>query len=134
VRFARTRVAHEHDRLGTLQVAAFRELTHLRRRDRRRLAEVELVQRLDARQMRLFDAPVDSAPLAILQLGGQQGLEVGQVRLPLAFGLLGQRRALARHRRYMQHDALLLDDALAHTRLVLDTRAHRAPRPTSRSS
>src|SRR5882672_7942141 len=53
--------------------------------------EVELAERFDAGQVRFFNAPVDGAPLTLLQLGGEQRLEITQVRLPLALGLLGQR-------------------------------------------
>ena len=93
--FARPRIADEHDRLGAFDVAALGQFAHPRRRDQRRLAEVELVQGFDVRQVRLFDATIDGAPLALLEFGRQQRLEVAKIRLPLAFGLLGERSALA---------------------------------------
>ena len=99
MRFARAGVANEHDRLGALQIAALHEFAQQRRRDGRRLTEVELVQGLDAWQMRFFDAPVDRATLPILQFGGEQRFQVAEVRLTLAFGLLGRRTALAGDRR-----------------------------------
>jgi hypothetical protein len=132
--FASTRVADKHDRFGALQVATLRQLAQLRGRDRRRLAEVELIQRFDPRQVRLFDASVDRAPFPILELGGQERLQVAQIRLTLAFGLFGQRRALAGDGRQMQHHALLLDDGLPYARLAFRTRAHRAAPATSSSS
>jgi hypothetical protein len=99
------------------------------------LAEVELVQRLDAWQARVFDASVDRAPLAILQLSREQCFQVAaEVRLTLAFGLLGQRAALAGNGRQAEQHALLLDHALAHAGCILRPRAHRAPPLTSRSS
>jgi hypothetical protein len=92
-------IADKYDRLGAFDVAALGQLAQLRRRDRRCLAEVELVQGLDAWQMRFFDAPVDRATLPILQFGGEQRFQVAEVRLTLAFGLLGRRTALAGDRR-----------------------------------
>src|SRR5262249_13032485 len=92
---AGTAVADEHDRLGALYVAALGQFTEPGRRDRRRLAEVELVQGLDPRQVGLLDASFDGPPLAILQLGREECLQIAQVWLALAFGLLGQRPALA---------------------------------------
>ena len=128
------RIADEHDRLGAFDVAALGQLAHPRRRDHRRLAEVELVQRFDARQVRVFDATIDRAPLTLLELGRQQCFEVAEIGLAFAFGLLGQRSALAGQGRQTQQHALLLDDALPQAQLTVHRPgAHRAA-PTSRSS
>ena len=132
--FARAGVADEYDRFGTLEVATLCQVAQLSRRDRRRLTEVELVQGLDVRQVSLFDAPLDRASLAILQLSCQQGLQVTQVRLTLAFGLLRQWNALGGDRRQVEDVAVVGDDVLPQRRLALCARAHRAPPATSRSS
>ena len=69
MRLACARITNEDDRLGAFDVAAFGQLTHPRRRDHRRLAEVEFVQRFDTRQVGVFDAAIDGPPLTLLELG-----------------------------------------------------------------
>jgi len=66
------------------------KLADLRRRDLRRLAEVELVEGLDAWQMRVLEPTRDRMPLALVDLGGEQRFQIAQVRVALAHRLLTQ--------------------------------------------
>ena len=72
---------------------------------------------------------VVSAPpgvLAFFQFRPQQRVEIAQIAVMLAFGLLGQTPTLGADRRQTELFALLGD----HTLLERDLRAHRARAPT----
>jgi hypothetical protein len=56
----------------------------------RRTLKVELLKRLDGREMRLLDAPDHGATLTFLDLGFKQSFQISQVRLFPADCLLGQ--------------------------------------------
>src|SRR6202035_417277 len=77
-------VADQHDGLGALDVAPVGELADLRRRHLRRLAEVELVQGFDARQVRVLEPARDRVPLALVDLGGEQRFQIAEAGVALA--------------------------------------------------
>src|SRR2546422_2314369 len=80
-------------------------------RSLRRLAEVELFQRLHPRQPRVAQAAFDHLPFPLFQFAPQQGLQITQVRLPFPHGLFRQSHTLRRQRRHSQQLALLLDSS-----------------------
>ena len=83
---------------GAFDVASLGQIVDLRCRDLWRFTEVELLQRLHARQASVLDPACDGVAFAFLQLGGKQGFEIAQIRLPLLGGHIGQRSTLFRYR------------------------------------
>src|SRR6266516_3220092 len=122
MRLPRPALADEHDRFGPLEVAARGQRLDPGRRDRRRPAEVELLERLDPWQVAVLEPTGDRIPLALLQLGLQESVEVAQVAVMLTLGLLGQPGALPGDGGQVELLAALLDDGLGQRR----RRAHRA--------
>ncbi len=109
-------LADEHDRLRPLDVAALGQRLDLGGRDAWRLAEVELVERLDPWQVGILESPGDGVPLALLQLGLEERVEVAQVAVMLALGLLGETGTLPADGREVELLAVLLDDGLGQRR------------------
>jgi hypothetical protein len=72
---ARATVADQDDGLGARNVVAVGEGADLRGGDLRRLGEVELLQSLQPRQMRVLQPARNRMPLPLVDLGGEQGLE-----------------------------------------------------------
>ena len=117
-------IADEHDRFGALDVTPVGERANLRRRDLRRLAEVKLVEGLDARQVRVLQPARDRMSLALLDLGGKQRFQIAEMRVALAHGLRGERSTLPADGRKMEHFAVLEDRGLVDGERG---RAHRVP-------
>jgi hypothetical protein len=80
MRLADTGRSEEHDVVRTLDEAAAGELAHDLAIDRRLEVEVELVERFDPRQPRLFQAALDAALVAAVPLGferaGEEAFEI----------------------------------------------------------
>jgi len=76
MRLAGPTLANQHHGLRARNVATVGELADLGRRHLRRLAEVEFVERLDARQMRVLQPSRDGVPFALVDLGREQGFQV----------------------------------------------------------
>lgn len=53
-------------------------------------------------------------PLALVDLGGEQRLQIAEVRVTLAHGLRGKRSTLPADRREVEHFAVLQDRGLVH--------------------
>ena len=77
-------IANQQNGFGALDIAAVRQLAHLRRLDQRSLVEVELLQCLHSRQARFLDAPLNRVPLPLFDLGRQQRFQIPDVRSVLA--------------------------------------------------
>src|SRR5437762_6137394 len=104
---------------------------HLGCRDAGRLGEVELLQRLDAGQVRRLDPASDRSLFPVLQLRREQRRQIVEVGLMLSLGHCGQAPALAAHRGQPEVLTLLLDDLLRQR----DARvAHRATSASSSSN
>jgi hypothetical protein len=80
----------QNDGFLALQILALAQPPHLRRGDVRRTLKVELLKRLDRREMRLLDAPDHGATFTFLDLCFEQSFQISQVRLLPADRLLGQ--------------------------------------------
>lgn len=110
--FPGSALAQQDDRLGALDVAAGGKLANAGGGDLRALVEVELVEGLDARQARLLESPLDGAALALLDLGGEQRLQVTQVAVLLANHLLSQLGELRAQDRQTQQLAVFENGGL----------------------
>jgi hypothetical protein len=78
----------------------------------RRFIEIEIIERLHARQASLLYPSDDGVVFALFQLGSKQGLETAQISLTLLGSYIGKRCALFGHRGQAQPAALLLDCGL----------------------
>jgi hypothetical protein len=94
-------VTYKDDGLGASDISALGKFVNLLRRDLGALREVELLQGLHPRQMRLADAPLHQALFAVLEFGLQQGFEEAEMRAPFPPRLLRELGALSRDGRQM---------------------------------
>src|SRR5262249_61742813 len=86
-------VAYKDNRLGFGDVITLGQFVDLLGRDPGIAHEVELLQRLHARQAGLTEAPLDQPLFAFLELGLEQRFEIAEVGAPLAHCLFRQLRA-----------------------------------------
>jgi hypothetical protein len=82
---------------------------NLLRRDLGIAREVELLQRLHARQMSFADTPLDQPLFALLEFGLQQRFEIAEMRPPFTHRPFSQLGALRRDGWHPQQLALLSD-------------------------
>jgi hypothetical protein len=85
-----TAVTYKDDRLGFRDVVALSQFVDLLGRDLGIASEVELLERLHARQASFADAPFDQLLFALLQFGLQQCFEIAEMGPPFAHRLFGQ--------------------------------------------
>ena len=84
-------------RIGAFDVTTLGQFVDLRGRHLRRLAEIEIIQRLHAGQACILDPPGDRVAFAFLQLRGQQSFQVALIGLSLFGGYISQWGALIGH-------------------------------------
>ncbi len=77
------------DRKEDVSIAAFGQSADARGLNLRRLRKVKRIERLDARQMRVLQAHLDGAALAIFHLGLEQSFEIVQVGVAALAGFFG---------------------------------------------
>ena len=119
--FPRSRFSDQHYRFIAVDIAAFRQLADLGRRDLRRLGEVELFQCFQSRHLRIANPVIDRVPVALFSdlllhdIGTgddipQAGALPEEIRTPALWGV--------RLRRPLLHDgsAATLDEAIARHR------------------
>src|ERR1035438_853682 len=112
MRLAGAAITNKDYGFGAFDVATLSQFVDLGGRDLRSLAEVELIERLHARQMSILDPPGDGVAFALFQFGCQQRFQITQVSESLLDGLFGQRRALIGHGGQTQGAALLCNSGL----------------------
>jgi len=112
--FSGTGFTDEKHRLSAFEIATFRQDAYVRGRDVRRLREVELLQRLDPRQVRVLEAQLDRAPFAVFDFGLEQSFEVVKMRVVLPAGFFSQRYELRTHRGEAERLAVLDDACRCH--------------------
>src|ERR1035441_6599218 len=100
-------IADQNDWVRAVDIAALNQFMDLGGLYLRSLAEVELIERLHARQVSILDPPCDGVAFAFFQFGCQQSFQISQVSESLLDGLFGQRRALVGHGGQTQGAALL---------------------------
>jgi hypothetical protein len=83
-------VAEQHDRLSGVQVGACGQARELRGSDGGDGVGVEVGEALEARELRLGDAAGAAAAGAVVEFGGEDFGEVGQVGASFPGGDLGQ--------------------------------------------
>jgi hypothetical protein len=71
MRLAGAAITDQNDRLSAFDIATLRQFVDLGGLDLRSLAEVELIERLHARQMSILDPPCNGVALAFFQLSCQ---------------------------------------------------------------
>ena len=118
--FAGTGLTHQQDRFGLGHIIALGERAQLGGRDAGAI-ELERIQGLHPRQLRLMQQPGDRSALALLHLGRQQRLEIANMGLALPGRGLGQTGELAADRRHAQRLAVLANG------LVLEIPHHAVP-------
>src|SRR5438309_11117735 len=88
--------ANQHYRFASLNIAAFRQLSNLRRLYLWRLREVELFESLYSRQLRIADPVLNCMPVALFTLHLQQCFEIANVTVIFFDCLLGQGNEIGR--------------------------------------
>ena len=112
MRLAGATITNQNYWFGPFDVATLSQFVDLGGLDLRSLAEVELIERLHARQMSILDPPCDGVALALFQFRCQQRFQVAQISQSLLDGLFGQRCALVGHGRQTQDTTLLRNGGL----------------------
>ena len=114
VRLARTCIAKQTNGLLAGQITAFAQAPQQRRRNVRRVLEVEVFQGLDRRKVGFLDASRHGPAIAFFDLCFQQHLQVAQVRLLLAHGFIGQAGGLIAQCGQVELLGILLDRVQLH--------------------
>ena len=84
-------ITDQDDRLSAFDIATLRQFVDLGCRDLRGLAEVELIERLHARQMCILDPPGNGVAFALFQFGNSSECsQISEVSDSLLDGLFGQ--------------------------------------------
>ena len=78
----------------------------------RRRLKIELLKRLDGREVGLLDAPEHGSALTFLDLGAEQRLQIAQMRLLFADGVFGQTGKLVGHGGQIELTGILLNGGL----------------------